>query len=259
MKAVMNKNVLITRPEPDASYFADYLVKRFAHSTHSNFASIKYPLTEIIFASDVVSKIKKNIPGAQAVVMTSANALRASLPSEIFTEIFAEIFALPIFTVGLSTADEARRAGFNKIIAAQNDVASLAREIMRTSDAQAGALLYLTGRHRAGDLAGCLAHHGFEVRAVELYEARAASALSPSIIEAFQSSEITIVSFFSSRAAEIFALLARQHELSGHFGDVRAVCLARSSAEPLAGLGFGDVRIAAARKIEAMCDLIASC
>ena len=255
MKAVMNKNVLITRPEPDASYFADYLAgyfaKRFARSTHSNFASIKYPLTEIIFASDVVSKIKKNIPGAQAVVMTSANALRASLPPEISS--------LPIFTVGLSTADEARRAGFDKIIAAQNDVASLAREIMHGSDAQAGALLYLTAHHRAGDLASCLAHHGFEVREVELYEARAATELSPPIIEAFQSGEITHVSFFSSRAAEIFALLARQHELSGHFGDVRAVCLARSSAEPLAGLGFGDVRIAAARKIEAMCDLIASC
>ena len=257
MKSAMRQNVLITRPEPDASYFADYLAKREAHSKHSkhlkklNCASIKYPLTEIIFFSDLVSKIKKNISGAQSVVATSANALRASLPPEISS--------LPIFTVGLSTADEARRAGFDKIIAAQNDVASLAREIMRGSDAQAGAILYLAAHHRAGDLASCLAHHGFEVREVELYEARAATELSPAIMEALQSGEITHVSFFSARAAEIFAQLARRHGLAGHLSEVRAVCLARSSAEPLAALGFGDVRIAAARKIEAMCDLIASC
>ncbi len=249
----MSLTILITRPEPDASHFEQMLQR----SNDLDCRIVKYPLTEIIFASNVFSKIRVNINSinsinsAQFVVATSANALRAALPPEIF--------ALPIFTVGTATAHEARRAGFDRIIAAQNDLTSLSRAIIAQCDAQAGGLLYLTGRHRAGNLTACLARRGFNVRAIELYEARAAKEFSPMIIQAFRSGAINVVSFFSPRSAEIFAQLARRHNLCESLGAMRAACLARSSAAPLAGLGFGDLRMASDRTIEAMCALIASC
>ncbi len=240
----MNAVVLITRPEPDASDFAQMLRRQ-------NCRSLKYPLTEIVFVPDTASKIKANLIGVQMVLATSANALRASLPPEIFS--------LPIFVVGATTGQEARRAGFAQVMTAQEDMASLAREVIAARSAADGALLYLTGRHRAGDLVGCLAQHGFEVRVCELYEARAVACLAPEIIDAFRSGMIDVVSFFSLRAAEIFCDLVVRHDLAAYLDRVWAACLARAAAERLADLGFGNIRIAAQRRAEAMCELIASC
>ena len=240
--------ILITRPEPDASYFEQML-------QHQNCRSIKHPLTEIIFAPAMLSEVKKNLNKnlnhVQMVLATSANALRASLPPEIFS--------LPIFVVGEATARQARRVGFAQIMVAQDDMASLARGVSKARAPSSGALLYLTGHHRRGDLAERLTQTGFEVRICELYEARAVDDLAPELVKAFRASEIDVVSFFSLRAAEIFSDLAARHHLTEHLSRISAVCLASAAARHLAGLGFGEIRIAAASSTEAMCQLIASC
>src|SRR5436305_2778924 len=98
-----------------------------------------------------------------ALVLTSANAARA-------IETHARrgaLVALPAFTVGRHTESAARDIGFVNVTAANGGVPALVRVIAQKL--APCRLLYLAAEDRAGDLAGDLGAHGFDVATIVVY------------------------------------------------------------------------------------------
>ncbi len=184
--------VLVTRPHPDNEATARALRER-------GFAAVLAPLLR--FEPLAAGAID---PDIAAVIVTSANALRAAEAD------LAPLLKLPLFTVGEHTADEARRLGFAKVISADGDADKLRKRLHKAFKAkQAGKLLYLAGADLSRDLAGELAEDGFEVITRATYRMVALSTLSPETREAFAANEVEAVLHYSQRSARAFLDAAR--------------------------------------------------
>lgn len=88
--------LLVTRPEPDA-------LKLGAILEEAGHEAAVEPLLSVSFEGEAI-----DVDGAQALVATSRNALRALKASPAL----AQARRLPLFAVGKATADEARALGF---------------------------------------------------------------------------------------------------------------------------------------------------
>src|SRR5205823_1614239 len=105
--------------------------------------------------------------------------------------------------------------------------------------------LYLAGEDRAGDLAGTLASHGFEVRTVEVYRAVASNALTDEAIAALAHCEIEAILHHSARSATVLVDLANNAGVWPCACKAAQLCLSAQVAKPLIAAGAGTVRIAA--------------
>jgi uroporphyrinogen-III synthase len=216
------RKALVTRPAEDAGSLAEKLAAR-------GLEPLLEPLLAIRLAEDAQPQLAKNLPGAQALLFTSANGARA----------FAAASAdrtLPVFAVGDATSRAAREAGFAHVENAQGDVHALARLAASRLVPQDGALLHAAAREVAGDLGGALAKSGFEVRRVRLYEAVAASRLSDGARTAIATGEVGCALFFSPRTAETFVRLAREAGLAGSLGGTAAIGLSPAVIAALGGI-----------------------
>ena len=144
-----------------------------------------------------------------AVVVTSANALRAIGPQLSGSR----LLRLPLFAVGEHTAQAARDAGFDRVIAAAGDAAALrdlvlervrAKELKKTNP-----LLYLAGADLARDLAGELGQKGFTVVTHTTYRMIPVPSLPAGICAAFAANRIEAVLHYSRRSARAFLDAAR--------------------------------------------------
>ncbi len=129
--------VLITRPRAEAAVLAADLAARGHEVTIEPLLTIE-PLPGVVAA----------LAGAQAIVLTSANAVPA-LP--------ATGVRLPVFAVGAATARAARAHGCEEVHAAAGDAQSLARLIGAHCRPAAGPLLHLAGAEVRPGLAEALA------------------------------------------------------------------------------------------------------
>lgn len=218
--------VLITRAEADARALAAEL----AAQGHE---SLVEPLLTIV----ATAQAPPDLEGIQALAFTSANGVR----------VFAGLSAhrdLPVFAVGASTAAAARGAGFRRVESAAGDVTALAALITQRLAPEDGAVFHGAGRQVAGDLKGELEAAGFAVRRAVLYEARAATALSPAAAEALAAGKLDAVLFFSPRTAETFVRLVSQAGLAESCRACRAVCLSRAVANKLEAIAWGAVHVA---------------
>lgn len=102
------------------------------------------------------------LDGVQALLMTSAAAART-------IEMSDALKALPLYAVGDATAEAALTAGFETVISAGGDGATLAVLAADRMSPRHGALLHLRGHEVAGDVTGMLRACGFEARHVEVY------------------------------------------------------------------------------------------
>src|SRR6266851_6726477 len=131
-----------------------------------------------------------------AVIVTSANALRVIAPhlqdsrlqdsrlqdSRLQdSRLHSRLLKLPLFAVGEHTASAAHRAGFDNVIPASGDAASLRDLVLASVKAKelkkASPLLYLAGADLARDLAGELGERGFTVVTQTSYRMTALSGL----------------------------------------------------------------------------------
>ncbi|MEN9874246.1 MAG: hypothetical protein RL186_1143 [Pseudomonadota bacterium] len=141
---------LITRTQPGASATAQALAVR-GHT----------PV--IVCAAQTVGvDHEMDVAGVQALLMTSAAAARHARTN-------AHIRALPVYAVGDATAQAALAAGFETVISAGGDGATLAVLAADQMQASDGALLHLRGQEVAGDVTGMLNACGFQTRALEVY------------------------------------------------------------------------------------------
>ena len=136
-------------------------------------------------------------------LLTSANGARALAEA-------SEQRGRPILAVGDTTATTAEGLGFNAVTSAAGDGAALAELVRQRLDPKAGPLLHVSGVDVALDLGEMLRADGFEVRRFALYDAREESALPDSARAALQARALDAATFFSPRAASLFAKLVEE-------------------------------------------------
>jgi uroporphyrinogen-III synthase len=230
--------VINTRPSPDADAFSDAIRACGA-------AVILSPVMKIDFRGGAAP-----VAPGEALAFTSANGVRA------FARANADR-AAPVFAVGAATADEARRAGFISVRAAEGDVESLADLISKTKGTT--AVLHLAGSDRAGDLFAALADRGVAARRLVLYDAVPEAQMSAAARAALSESPADCaVGLFSPRSAALFFAQAGRAGLEDRLS--MATLLAFSDAVAAAALPdrWGRVKIARERTLGAMAALISA-
>jgi uroporphyrinogen-III synthase len=185
--------VLVTRPEPDNEATAAVLRAR----------GLEVLLSPVLRFEAVAFEID---PAARygAVVVTSGNALRA-LAAHPARE---SLLKLAVFAVGRHTAEAARQAGFQDVVAAGGDAVALRALIIksvRTKPLAKGArILYLAAADRSCDLAGELGARGLAVVTATCYRMAPVASLSREVCDAFAAHRISAVLHFSRRSARAF-------------------------------------------------------
>ncbi|MBI3506108.1 MAG: uroporphyrinogen-III synthase [Proteobacteria bacterium] len=200
--------VLVTRPRGEAELFAVTLAMR-GHD------AILAPLIEIV----LIDGAAVDLSGAQAILFTSANGVRAFAHAEKRRD-------LPVFCVGDATAAAAKTAGFARVWSAAGDVDTLATLVRTQLKPADGALVHAAGTSVAGDLSGDLEKAGFAVRRVQLYRAEPAGELPDEAVEELRAGRLDVATFFSPRTAQTFARLVQAAELDETLESVSVLALA---------------------------------
>lgn len=144
--------------------------------------------------------------------------------------------SLPLHAVGAKTAKAAEERGWRPDIVAGKAEAILPLLLARYPTPV--HFLYLAGRDRQAALEAGLRGAGHAVTAVDVYEARAAEALSDQARLALAAGEIDIALHYSRRSAEIFLRLASAAGLTAELGRIVHVALSQDVAAPLEAAGL---------------------
>jgi len=233
--------VLVTRPEPDALKLSGVLEE-------AGHESVVEPLLSVAFEGGEAV----DLDGAQALIATSRNALRALKSSAAL----AEARHLPLFAVGKATAAEARALGFETVITGAGTAAELVAHIVSVLDPAAGVLVHLAGDTLAYDLAGELDAQGFRLRQPVVYRMLAATAFSETTVEAFAMHEIDGVLLLSPRTAAIYVRLVAKHGLTSVVRELPHFCLSDAVARQLRPLGTVSIVTAEAPRLAEVLALI---
>lgn len=226
MSSRFGLRALITRPRAEAAGLADALASR-------GIEAIVEPMLDIHYRDAPAP----DLAGVQAILCTSANGARALARLSAERE-------RPVFAVGDSTAGRARAEGFVRVESAGGNVADLARVVRERLRPGDGPLLHVAGTEIAGDLAGELRTHGFEVERAVLYDARPAAGLSAATVRALASGIVNFALFFSPRTAAIFVGLAQRAGLAEALRGVTAFSISAAAEAALAGTSFREHCIA---------------
>jgi uroporphyrinogen-III synthase len=220
--------LLVTRPEPDGSREAALLAAR-------GHLPVLAPLLKI-----EVSTAPLELAGAQALIATSRNAIRAL---SAHPELSAAL-KLPLFAVGEATADEARKLGFGDVVTGPGTAAELGPLIVHCVRPERGPLVHLAGDTLAFDLSSALKPQGFTVRKAVIYRAVPVEALAGQVLELLEARRIEGVILMSPRTAGIFAALLAKHRLVTEAKRLICYCLSEAVAEEVAALHCA-IRVAA--------------
>jgi uroporphyrinogen-III synthase len=183
--------------------------------------------------------------GYQAVIVTSANALRAVAGA------LAEsaLRKLPLFAVGEHTATVAQEAGFAKVIPAKGDAAGLRDRVLESLRAKElkrkRPLLYLAGADISRDLAGELSQHGLEVVTQTTYRMVAVTSLPRMVCDAFARDAVDAVLHYSRRSAAAFLEAVRNAGIEVSALSVPQCCISANVAAVLHEAGAAQVKVAA--------------
>ena len=215
----MSPRIVITRPEPANSAFADQVRAQFGVGQ----PILQAPLMRIVTCGDMPD------PGrAAGLIFTSRNGVAAFAATSAVRNIRC-------YAVGEATARAAREAGLDAE-SAGGDADDLVEKIL--GDHVSGELLHVRGDHAAGDIAVRLRQAGIGVREVILYRQTARRATRGSRLGS-GGEEAIVVPLFSPRSARLFF----------ESGPVRApvvvVAISRNTAEAVPSAGARMVMIAA--------------
>ncbi len=206
-----------------------------AHKTAKSIEALGHeavlaPVTRIV-ACDIVAP-----PGhLDAILATSVNAFA---PSSL-----AGLLHLPVFVVGKTTGEAARRRGFRDIRTSTGDASALVA-LLRLTLPRPARLLYLAGRDRKPTLEHALADAGYGVEIALAYEADAVSRWPDDVSDALKAGRLDIALHFSRRSAELALDLARHHDALAAFLALEHDCLSDDVAAPLRAAGASSTRVA---------------
>lgn len=215
--------VLVTRPEFDATREAEALA---AHG-HD-------PVLAPLLAIEFLPGVPLDLDGAQALIVTSRNALRALASHDALEQ----ALALPLFAVGEATARAAKQLGFTEVIIGPGTGAGLLPLIRRELHPEKGALVHVAAEAVAFDLKPALEEEGFTFRRSVLYRSHPAETLPAEVVASLASGEISGVILLSPRTAKTFAALAERHDVVTQAQGLVCYCLSQTVAEAVTPLGL---------------------
>jgi len=218
--------VAITRALPEAERTAERVRARGAEA-------IVAPLLTIVPCG-----YDTNTEGAQAIIFTSSNGVRA------FPDVRGARASI-VLTVGDTTAEAARARGFQDVRSANGDVHSLAALVKASLSPSAGKLIHIAGDHVAGDLGGELRAAGFKYERRLAYASVAAATLPPALAQPFD-----LILFHSPRAAETFVRLAPERTT-----ELTAACMSQNIARAAQSAAWARIIVAPAPREDALLDV----
>jgi uroporphyrinogen-III synthase len=237
--------VLVTRPHPDDEATAAALRAK-------GFEVMLAPMLRfepVAFHDDEDARYG-------AVIVTSANALRGIAPHLHGSQ----LLQLPLFAVGEHTASAAHRAGFDNVIPANGDAASLRDSVLASVKAKelkkASTLLYLAGADLARDLAGELGERGFTVVTHTTYRMIPVSSLPREACDAFAASGIEAVLHYSRRSARAFLNAARAGGVEISALAIPQCCISGAVASVVRDAGATQVMAAASPDENALFEVL---
>jgi uroporphyrinogen-III synthase len=213
------RQVLITRPEPDASETA-------ARVASLGWAPVVAPVLELR-AGHVASG-----PAYDAVLVTSRNAIPALPASSKGTMLLA---------VGRATAARAAEAGFGTVLDADGDASELAALAGRTLRPGARVLV-AHARGQGGALIASLRGSGFRVHPRRAYEIRAVRSLPEAARAAVAGGTLRSAMFLSAATARAFVRLFPD-ALRPDLALIDAVAIGTQAADALTLLPWRRVRV----------------
>jgi uroporphyrinogen-III synthase len=238
--------VLVTRPHPDNETTAAALRAR-------GFEVLLAPMLRfeaLAFQDDADARYG-------AVIVTSANALRGFEKHPAGQR----LLRLPLFAVGEHTAAAASRAGFDKVISANGDVAGLREAVLAGVKAKelkkASPLLYLAGSDLARDLAGELGERGFTVITHTTYRMIPVAELPREVADGFAANRIKAVLHYSRRSARAFLEAARTAGVEISALAVPQCCISDAVASVVRDAGATQVMAARAPDENALLEALA--
>jgi uroporphyrinogen-III synthase len=237
--------VLVTRPHPDDEATASALRAR-------GFEVLLAPMLRfepVAFYDDADAQYG-------AVLVTSANALRGIEPHLKGSR----LLKLPLFTVGEHTASAARSIGFENVIPANGDAASLRDSVLAAVKAKdlkkASTLLYLAGADLARDLAGELGERGFTVVTHTTYRMNPVASLPHEVSEAFAANRVEAVLHYSRRSARAFLEAVRTAGVEISALAIPQCCISAAVASVVRDAGATRVMAAASPDENALFEVL---
>ncbi|WP_036281273.1 uroporphyrinogen-III synthase [Methylocystis sp. ATCC 49242] len=211
------KRVLVLRAREDAARTSEKL-------RALGFESVLSPVLEIVATGAA-------IPSGEFDAVLASSAKGVECAGNI-----SALLRLPFHAVGAKTAKAAETRGWRPDIVAGNAEAILPLLLARY--AQPAHFLYLAGRDRQAALEAGLRAAGHRVTAVDVYAARAATALGEDARRALAAGDIDIALHYSRRSVEIFLALAEAVGLTPRLGGVTHLALSDDVATPLRAIAL---------------------
>jgi uroporphyrinogen-III synthase len=237
--------VLVTRPHPDDEATASSLRAKGLEVLLAPMLRFE----PVAFHDDMDARYG-------AVIVTSANALRGIEPHLAGSR----LLKLPLFAVGEHTASAAYRVGFDNVIPANGDAASLRDSVLASVKAKelkkASTLLYLAGADLARDLAGELGERGFTVVTHTTYRMIPVSSLPREVCDAFAASRIEAVLHYSRRSARAFLEAARTAGVEISALAIPQCCISGAVASVVRDAGATQVMAAASADENALFEVL---
>lgn len=238
--------IIVTRPEPDGSAFAD-MVRQGGFETSLN------PVMEIV--------LRKGVPDLgdfSGLAFTSANGVRAFCHWRAHYQ--SAIFDVPVFAVGPVTAAIAHDYGFSNVFEAGGDVEALAHIIAtKTVVNDQTRILHIAGSDRKGDLAALLTRAAIPLTRRVFYDAKSRPWLTPQTAMHLRiNPEARGIAFFSPRTVGLFAQQCLRADLGFELTKATALCLSAAVAKRAVYEGFprNRVHIAKAPTANSVYDLL---
>jgi uroporphyrinogen-III synthase len=212
---------LVTRPEPEATRFAEALRAR-GHE------ALVAPLLAVAFREGPPF----DLAGMEAAIATSANGVRALARRTARRDV-------PVWAVGPQTAAAARAAGFSQVEHAGGGGAAL-RDAIARAYAPGTRLL-----HAAGSNGAPFVLAGYDILRVELYDMIAAERLPTEVRTALKDGTLDGAFFFSPKSSAVFASCVAKDGLLPLCARLDAYCIGAAAANFLTPLPFAHFCIAA--------------
>ena len=232
--------LLVTRPEPDASAFAEELCG-LGHE----------PILQPLLEFQVLDFDLEPLRAAEVLIITSGNSLRALQERGVSKDILGK----PLYCVGEQTAERALQAGFETVLEVAGTGEELAGKIIASARRDA-LLAHIMGEHMAFDIVGALAREGFSVQSVTVYSMDACARFRPPVDAMLTAGEVDGVILMSPRTAEIYVSLCHRHGILHCAKTPIYFCISQNVAAKLASLKPNHVRVSAKPSRKALLELL---
>jgi uroporphyrinogen-III synthase len=192
----------------------------------------------------------KRVSNASALVITSINGAKE------LAKIEDRHLHVPIFAVGLSTAEQMINLGYRNVHYANGTAVDLIRVLCSTLSVSIGPILHVGGKHISVDIASALSLRGYNADHLAVYDAIAAASLSRKTCKLITAGEIDAIVFMSRRTAQTFCMLLEQNNLVQYINQIKAFVMSREIGQDLTSLGWREIFVAPSASRSALVELI---